>query len=358
MKILFAGGGTLGSVMPLFGIKEECETQGLHARYFWVGIKNGPEKALVTSEGIPFYELSIVKLRRYWSMKNVVDVLNMIPALVQSFFIIRKVKPDIIISAGGFMAVPLIWVSTLFRIKVMIHQQDIVPSLTNRLVQSFAHIITVAFEESLKDFPVGKTIWTGNPVRSEIEKGSPSAAYNLFGLTYGIPTVLVLGGGTSSFFLNALILDAQSELTKFCQIIHVHGGKNPAEPSERYRPIEFLRERLKEAYAVSDIVISRAGLSTLTELAYLAKPTILIPLAGTHQEQNAEYCANRGAAVVLKQEDATPAVLIAETRELLLNAEKRMRVSASIHTLMKPCANTEFVKTLIALMKGFDFKTF
>jgi UDP-N-acetylglucosamine--N-acetylmuramyl-(pentapeptide) pyrophosphoryl-undecaprenol N-acetylglucosamine transferase len=277
---------------------------------------------------------------------------------VRSFLIIRTVKPDIIISAGGFMAVPLIWVSTLFRIKVMIHQQDIVPSLTNRLVQSCAHIITVAFEESLKDFPQAKTIWTGNPVRSEIEQGSPSAAYSLFGLTQGMQTILVLGGGTSSFFLNALIGDAKSELTKFCQIIHVHGGKNPPEPSERYLPIEFLRERLKEAYAVSDIVISRAGLSTLTELAYLAKPTILIPLADTHQEQNAEYFGKRGAAVVLKQEDATPSVFVSEIKQLLLSAEKRMQLSASIHTLMKPDANAEFVKTLIALMRGFDFKTF
>ncbi|KKT35889.1 MAG: UDP-N-acetylglucosamine-N-acetylmuramyl-(pentapeptide) pyrophosphoryl-UDP N-acetylglucosamine transferase [Parcubacteria group bacterium GW2011_GWA2_44_12] len=358
MKILFAGGGTLGSVMPLFGIKDECEKEGLHARYFWVGTKHGPEKALVVSAGIPFYELPTIKLRRYWSMKNVGDVFKMISALVRSLFIIRTLKPDVIISAGGFVAVPLIWISTLFRVKVMIHQQDIVPSLTNRLVQSCAHSITVAFEESLKDFPRDKTIWIGNPVRSEIEKGSPGASYGVFGFTPGIPTVLVLGGGMGSFFLNALIVSAKSELTAFCQIIHVHGGKNPAEPSERYRPVEFLRERLKEAYAVSDIVISRAGLSTLTELAYLAKPTILIPLADTHQERNAKYFAEHGAAVVCMQEDVTPAVLVSETRELLASSEKRMNLSASIHTLMKPNANAEFVKTLVALMSGFDFKTF
>jgi len=356
MNILCAGGGTLGSVMPLLAVKDECARQNISARFFWVGTKDGVEKEMIQSEAIPFYAIPTAKLRRYWSLKNVIDVFKLGFAFIESIRIVRKVKPDLILTAGGFVGVPVVWAGKLFGAKVIIHQQDIVPSLSNKLTAFAADAITVTFERSLGDFPTEKTHYTGNPVQIDRGEGDVLKASELFGLDLALPTVFVLGGGTGASVLNALVEHALPYLVEFCQVLHVTGGRITPKGQKNYVPVALLsREQMKHAYAVSEIVISRAGLSTITELSFLGLPVIFVPMQDTHQEVNTAYIKEQHAGIVRDERELTPAQLAKLVKALLDDAQKRMQLSAHMKKLMKPDANEAFVKVIRTLMGADHF---
>lgn len=343
--------------MPLLAVKDECVNQGLNARFFWIGTKSGPEKEIIKAETIPFYAIPTVKLRRYWSFENIKDIFKLSAVFLHCALLIRKIKPDLIISAGAFSGVPVIWAGSLFGAKSIIHQQDVLLSLSNKLTSRFADAITVTFEKSLDDFSREKTFWIGNPVQKDRTSGDILKGYEMFGLKESVPVVLVLGGGTGSYMLNKLIKEALPSFKRFCQVIHVTGGRGVQRASENYFTADFLnREQIKHAYAVSDLVISRAGLSTLTELSYLAKPAILVPMPVSHQEQNAEVFKNGHAAIVTDQKKLTAEELSKIVKELLENSEKRMILSAHIKRIMKENANAAFVDVIRQVMNIQNIK--
>ena len=223
-KIILAGGGTLGSVSPLLAIASKYE-----AEYLFVGSHNGPEKKIIEDKGINFVVIKSGKLRRYFDWQNFADIIKIKWGFFQSLKIISKFKPDIILTAGSFVAVPVVWAAWLLRVPVVVHQQDIQVGLANKLMAPFAKKITVTFKEQVADFKHSKVIITGNPVRSmQIEE------------TYK-PIVVITGGGLGARHLNDFINPFIPKLLEKYEVHHVLGDKNWEQrlDLEGYYPYKF-----------------------------------------------------------------------------------------------------------------------
>ena len=238
MKIVLAGGGSGGPVAPLLAIAEAIKKNNPEAKFLFIGTKKGePEKEMIknynfsakggSASGGDFVGIFCGKLRRYLSWQNFLDIFKTKLGFFQSLFILIKFKPDLIIGAGGYVSVPVVLAGWFLKIPSLIHQQDILPTLSNKILSIFAKKITVSFGPSLKDFPKNKTIFTGHPVRQFIFSGDRERAIKLFNLEKEKPVLVVLGGGTGAVSLNNLIWQNLGELTKFCQVVHLTGkGKN------------------------------------------------------------------------------------------------------------------------------------
>jgi UDP-N-acetylglucosamine--N-acetylmuramyl-(pentapeptide) pyrophosphoryl-undecaprenol N-acetylglucosamine transferase len=285
-KIILAGGGTLGSVSPLLAIASKYE-----AEYLFVGSHNGPEKKIIEDKGINFVVIKSGKLRRYFDWQNFADIIKIKWGFFQSLKIISKFKPDIILTAGSFVAVPVVWAAWLLRVPVVVHQQDIQVGLANKLMAPFAKKITVTFKEQVADFKHSKVIITGNPVRSmQIEE------------TYK-PIVVITGGGLGARHLNDFINPFIPKLLEKYEVHHVLGDKNWEQrlDLEGYYPYKFIKRGMLNMLSQADIVISRAGMSLITEVAALKKALVLIPIPDSHQERNAAFFAKKNAAIMVRQ---------------------------------------------------------
>lgn len=329
----------MGSVSPLIAIhqnlKPKFEIRDSKFEALWIGTKNGVEKEIVEKEGIKFQAISAGKLRRYFDLRNIVDIFKIKLGFFQALSIIKKFKPDVIVAAGSFVAVPVVIAGWVLRVPSIIHQQDVRPGLANKIMARFAKRITVALDISIKDFPKSKVVLVGNPVRTVIPRSDN------IGPMGSLPTVLVIGGGTGALALNNLIWESLSELTKFCNIIHITGkNKNQVIElsdyqiiKERYQQVEFLDEDIFSTMALADLVITRAGMSALTELAYLKKPCIIVPIPNSHQEENAKYFAAQGAGVYLKQNELNSDKLVNKVKNLLENRDKRYELGDKMNKI-------------------------
>ncbi|HJV32996.1 MAG TPA: glycosyltransferase, partial [Patescibacteria group bacterium] len=198
MKILFAGGGTLGPVTPLLAVADEIRRRKPDAECAFVGTPDGPERRLVEEAGMRFLPLAAPKLRRYFSLETLALPFDLAVSVWKAGGILAAEKPDAVVGAGGYVQVPIMLAARLRGVKTVVHQQDVVPSLSNKLVAGGASAITVTFESSLADFPKGKTRVVGNPVRREVEEGSREKGLAALGLSGERPVILTFGGGTGS----------------------------------------------------------------------------------------------------------------------------------------------------------------
>lgn len=357
---MFSGGGTGGSVAPLLAVAEELwkEADSKEAdfrksgssdlRFVFVGTKSGPEREMVAAFNkeigpMEFIPLISGKWRRYFSLDNFLDIFKIIAAWFQSFGLLTKIHPDIIISAGAFVSVPLIWAAAYKKIPILIHQQDLRPGLANKLMAPRARAITVVFEKSLLDYGP-KAVLAGNPVRQLVNIQDENLVRKLkaeYSLDNSIPLIFVSGGRLGATGINRLVFKAASGLAGNCQIIHLTGkGKMPEEASllkiNNYHVREFLDNReLSTLISLSDLVISRAGLGTLTELSYWRKPAILIPMPNSHQEDNAAYFAQERAALFMNQAELTPEKLTAAVKDVLVDSSLKRELSNNIGKIMK-----------------------
>ena len=250
---------------------------------------------------------------------------------------------------------PPLVAAALGGVPVLIHQQDVAPGLANRLLVPFARRISVAFPESRRHFPRRRTVVVGNPVRADVLTGERERAIARFGLERDVPTLLVTGGGTGALGLNERVAAAVPGLVAHCQVIHLTGRGRavpPAQPSPRYHAYEFLVDEMKDALAVADLVVSRAGLGTLSELAALGKPMVLVPMPDSHQAANARAAARAGAARVVAQGDLTPDGLVALTRSLLADAAGRAALTAAARRLFPRDAAERLAGMLAVLATG------
>lgn len=310
--IIFSGGGTLGSVMPLLAVLQELRARHSAWEFLWVGTTRGPERAIIEHEGVRFVALPSAKWRRYRSFKNFTDFAVLLYDIFKSWRINKHFKPDILITAGGYVSVPLHLAGCTRHIPMLIHQEDVVPGVANRIMARFATLITVTFERSLTYFKTHRKIWIGNPVRKSLNVASRAHSLAHFGFSPTRKTIVVIGGGTGAASLNRFIVDTLPILGKKYQILHITGrGKAYCGNSQdiyhkaiaaHYKQFEFLDEHeLGLAFAAADIVATRAGLSTLSELALLGKPAMIMPIKNSHQEQNAEMFVGRGAAILFEE---------------------------------------------------------
>jgi len=348
MKILLTGGGTHGHVIPLLAvvseIKSQAAKQGMEKPQF---LLVSPDKELgkqISGEDITIMAIKAGKLRRYFSWKNISDAFKVPVGISQSYAIVSKFKPDVVFSKGGFASVPPVVAASLLRVPIITHESDIVPGLANRIISKLAAEIFVSYPETKKCFPNKKVQVSGNPIRENIIKGDKEYAKRYFNLHEGLPTILVFGGSQGARKINDTILESLGELLEKFQVIHVCGKKNYAEAKtkfekrslrneERYKLYPYLANEMKEAYAVADVIVSRAGANSLAEIIALGKPGIVIPLsssAGNHQLKNAKYFAQRRAIVLLEEKDLNSDNLKNALAELLLNKNREQEIRKNI----------------------------
>ncbi len=355
MKILFAGGGTLGPVTPLLAVIDELKRLRPGLECVFVGTSSGPERRLVEEAGIRFLALDAPKLRRYLDLRTLLAPFFFARALWNADRLLAIEKPSLVVGAGGYVQVPLGIAAKLRGLKLLAHQQDVVATLSNTLVAPFADAMTATFDVSLKDFPKKKTTVIGNPVRAAIEEGDRTKGLALLGFSGERPLVLVLGGGTGSIFLNGKIAEALPLLTGFADVAHLTGLEKTVAVSalvhpERYRQMDFLGAEMAHVLAAADIVVCRAGMGTLTELAALAKPVVLAPIADSHQEKNAELVVERGGAKMFREHDLTPEALAVVVRDLSKKPEDAQRLGLALQALFRPHARAALAEKILSLL--------
>lgn len=372
VKIILAGGGTLGSVSPLIAIWQELSKQNIKIDTLFVGTTSGPEKNFLKQyPAIKFASLPSAKWRRYLSLLNLFTPFLFVLALSKALVILSNFRPKLIISAGGFTSVPLIWLGKLMGSKVIIHQLDLEPTLSNKLTKQQADLITVTFEKSLNDFPKKKTVLVGPLIRQEAnvviptepaesagERRNPLKVINEYKENTShkaIPTtknLLFLGGGTGALSLNKLIVEALPLLDKQLNVIHVTGrGKNIIKGNQpNYSQVEFLTAEYYQKINEADLVVSRAGLSTLLELSFFAKPVILVPLPNSHQEVNAGYYQSKKAAINVKQNHLTAKILAAKINSLAQDKAGLKELSKNIKMMAPNNGAFAMIKEIVKLL--------
>lgn len=353
MKILFSGGGTLGPVTPLLAVIEELRAQKVVAEIFWIGTAGGVELPLLRSYGVTTFIIPAGKLRRYFSWLNFVDGINILRGLVSAYGLLKKIKPNIVVTTGGFVSVPVHYAAALQGIPQIVHQQDVEIGLANRLMSWVATKITVSIEAQTKLFAARKVEWIGNPVRRSVLEVEREAAQKLFKLDPALPTVFVFGGGTGSEIINVATEEMAEEASGQFQIIHVTGTRQPGKDLRypQYHPYPFFVREMGSAYAAADLVVGRAGFSTISELAAWGKPAILIPKHATHQEKNAAWAGAAGAAVVLSEVSLTGENLLQTIREVFGDAEKYEEMRVRAEGLFPAGARERLVTIILALAK-------
>lgn len=333
--ILFTGGGTLGPVTPLLAIGETWRRREPNVRMSWIGTPNGPERVLVEGAKIDFYTLSAPKLDRHRWWKLLLLPAHLSWSLVRSFQLLRQLKPEMVFTAGAYVSAPVVIAAKFLRIPVWVHQLDVVPGVANRLMAPLATKVSVTWPESVKLLRTPQALVVGAMARKGLTIGTPEIATDRYGFYSAKPTLLVTGGGTGAASLNEAMTVAAAELAQKMNVLHVTGkGKMLAalqDVAPTYMAVEFLADGMADAYAAADIVLTRAGMGTIAELAALGKAAILVPLPGTSQVTNAAALVTREAAEVVTM--LTPQTLIQAVEHLLVNPARREALAHHIRSI-------------------------
>ena len=349
MKILLTGGGTGGHIIPLLIVvseirKMEAEKNLKKSEYMFIGPKSDFNNS-ISDVGIKIKIIQAGKLRRYFSFENFTDIFKIIIGTIQSLYFIHKFKPTVVFSKGGFASVPPVVAAWLLKIPIVTHESDTVPGLANRIIAKFSKKILVSFYFSKKYFSEKKVILTGNPIREEILQGDKTGARKFFDLNENIPTILVFGGSQGAKKINSVIVKSLPKILEKFQIIHLCGKRNYEElkiktekmklkNNSRYRIYPFLSNELKDAFALYDVIISRAGASSLFEIIALEKPSIIIPLpssANNHQAENAKFFQDRNMIINIKEKDFKKEIFTEKLFELFEENNLRKNMIEKMH---------------------------
>ncbi|WP_028389078.1 undecaprenyldiphospho-muramoylpentapeptide beta-N-acetylglucosaminyltransferase [Legionella fairfieldensis] len=320
--IVFTGGGTAGHVTPNLAVIDVLQRENWQITY--IGSEEGVEKEMVASANIPYYAVKSGKLRRYFSWQNFLDPLKIFFGIVQTYALLRKLKPDLVFSKGGFVAFPVVVAAWLKRIPVIAHESDISPGLSNRLSFPFVDKVAVTFAPAKACFKKQEKVEvTGTPLRQALFNGSKAKGLALCGFNDQKPCLLVVGGSQGAMSLNHCLRQALPSLCQQYQIIHLCGkGKLDNNLSEHtgYFQLEYADKELPDLLAACDIVISRAGANALYEILALGKPHILVPLSARasrgDQIQNARYFQKQGVSHVIDEDHLTVDSLITAVNEV------------------------------------------
>ncbi len=358
MKIIFSGGGTLGPVIPLLAVKDAYQQKYPETEFIWIGTKNGPECRIVEEQNIPFIAIGAGKWRRYFSIVNLFDIFRAAAAFFQSLVILWREKPHLLISGGGYVSVPLHWAAALLAIPAWVHQQDVRVGLANKLMMPFARKVTTALKETAQALVRRKAEWIGNPSR-DLSVADEAAARERFHIPADASVIFALGGGTGSASINNLIIEALPQWPREWHVIHLVGRERPAVKAlgaeqifNNYHVYQFFTSEMKDAYAIADVVVARAGFSTLTELAALSKAAVILPMFGTHQEDNARYFAQNNGIVMLTHAMASGLTLAQEVKKLVLDQEARRELGGRLHRLLPRAKPEKLVEIIGVLTRG------
>ncbi|MFP4382908.1 MAG: undecaprenyldiphospho-muramoylpentapeptide beta-N-acetylglucosaminyltransferase [Spirochaetia bacterium] len=308
-KIFFTGGGTGGHVYPALAVFDAVKDRW-DGKFAWIGSKKGMERSILDkySGSIEYYSIASGKFRRYFSLKNITDLFLILTGVFQSIAILKRERPVLLFSKGGFVSVPPVIAAKLLGIPAVTHESDFDPGLATKINSRLVRRIYVSYQETAGFFnPALRDITkvTGNPVRPDIHTGRRDSGLGYFGFSGKKPILLILGGSQGSREINSLIAGSLCRLLPVFDIIHQGGDElvSTQKRGEGYFPAAFLGDEYPHAVAVSDIVFARSGAGTLWEISALGKPLLLLPLYSASrgdQVRNAEYFRKRGAAEVLE----------------------------------------------------------
>ena len=307
-KIVLTGGGTAGHVTPNLALIPRLLQDGWEIHY--IGAANSAEQELIGRvPEVTFHTVSVGKLRRYFDPRNFTDPFRVVKGVFQAAGIIRKLKPNVVFSKGGFVSVPVVYGAKLNGVPVVTHESDMTPGLANKLCMPFAKAQCCTFPEAVK-YARGKGVHTGTPIRPEVLNGDRNQARRRFGFIEGLPVLMVVGGSSGAQAINQVIWQTLPQLTESFQVLHLCGKGNlnvVYEGAANYTQREYLNEEMADAYACADILISRAGSNALCEILAARKPALLIPYpkgaSRGDQILNAESFRKRGLCHVLAQEN-------------------------------------------------------
>lgn len=364
--IVLAGGLTGGPIVPLLAIADAWSKQDPKITPIIFDLKNSFGESISATEQILFKRIITGKFRRYWSWKNITLPFLFLTGFFQSLFALIYYRPVIVLGAGGFVQVPVMFAAWILRIPRAIHQQDVAVTLSNSLCAPIANLVTTTFEFSIRHFPQGtglgmqyikgtKVFWTGNPTRFEnVEANPKSKSFLNLQLNTELPVLLVFGGASGAQALNNIIIKALPELTKVVQVVHLTGpGKQQNLTVKNYHPIEFT-DAMPELYNLASVVLARAGIGTLTELAEFRKPSIIVPMPQTHQESNAELIFRQQAALVLDQESLDSEILIKAIRKILFDPDLQRKYEVNMRKLFPANASDSILKLIHNVIHKHD----
>ena len=312
-RIVLTGGGTAGHVSPNQALIPLLQEEGWEIHY--IGTKTGIERTLIEPmAGVTYHAVSSGKLRRYFDLKNFTDPFRVIAGAFQSMALIHRLKPNVVFSKGGFVSVPVVFGAALCRVPVVMHESDITPGLANKLCKPFAKAVCTTFPECAKLLGA-KAVQTGTPLRAMVFSGSRERGLALAGFDGSRPVLMMMGGSLGAQSVNAVLREALPELTKRFDVLHICGKGNLAPELEGmagYRQFEYLSDELPDAFACADVMLSRAGSNSLSEILALRKPALLIPYHSGRGDQllNANSLKARGLAHVMVQSDLNAASLV------------------------------------------------
>ncbi len=340
-KIILTGGGTAGHVTPNIALIPELRKRGYEIHY--IGSKDGIEKKLITDLGIPYYEISTGKLRRYFDWKNFTDPFRVLKGFSDARHIIKKIQPNVIFSKGGFVSVPVVIAAKKCKVPAIIHESDMTPGLANKICIPSAVKVCCNFPETVKCLPEGKAVLTGSPIREELFKGNAQAGLDFCHFDNSKPVLLIIGGSLGSKAVNQAVRNILPELLKQWQIIHLCGKGNLDESLQNtpgYIQFEYIQGELPDLFAAANMVISRAGANAICELLALQKPNILIPLSAAasrgDQILNAKSFNAQGFSYLLEEENVTNESLLTAITTVYDNRQQyidAMKQSAMNHAI-------------------------
>jgi len=344
-RIILTGGGTAGHVTPNIALLPRLKELNYDIHY--IGSYNGIEKELIEQFGIPYHGISTGKLRRYFSLQNFTDPFRVIKGLDEARKLVKILKPDVVFSKGGFVSVPVVMAAKSRKVPTIIHESDMTPGLANKLSLSSATKVCCNFPETLEHLPEGKAVLTGSPIRQELLSGDKFKAREFLHFTSDKPVIMIVGGSLGAVAVNNAVRAILPELLKEFQIIHLCGKGKVDETLlniEGYAQFEYIKEELRDLFAITDIVISRAGANAICELLALHKPNLLIPLSANasrgDQILNARSFERQGFSMVLEEEEITNEILLGairnlyENRETYVDAMKKSNQQNSIDTII------------------------
>ncbi len=372
MRVLISGGGTGGHVYPALAVAMQLQQQ-YDANILYLGSDDGLETRLVPEAGIQFKTIKAGKLQRFVSWRTVTGIARVPVGVAQAIGIVRDFRPDVAFTSGGYVAVPAGLAARLNSVPLLMHQQDVPPNLSNKLIAPLATRISVAFADSLRYFPAQKTLQLGNPIRQAILDAchvSPQQARIRLGLAPDIPLVLVTGGSQGARHLNQTVCQALPALLEHCQVLQISGSNLfnetrdlseqmlaniKGEIRQHYHLEPYMNVEMPLALQAADLVLCRSGASVLSELAVLGKPSILVPLPpaiGTSpQEANAAMFKREQAAEVILNNLLKPELLVERITYMLSTLACLPIMVDAVKKLAKPNATQDIVETLITLTK-------
>ena len=348
-RIILTGGGTAGHVTPNIALLPSLKELGYDVHY--IGSYNGIEKELIEQLGIPYHGISSGKLRRYFSLQNFTDPFRVLKGFGEARKLIKVLDPDVIFSKGGFVSVPVVMAGKQCKVPTICHESDMTPGLANKLSIPSATKVCCTFPETLEHLPKEKAVLTGSPIRQELLTGDAEAARAFCGFKDNKPVIMVVGGSLGAVPVNKAVRAILPELLKEFNVIHLC-GKGKLDESmtnlEGYVQHEYIKDELKDLFALSDIVISRAGANAICEFLALQKPNLLIPLSAAasrgDQILNAHSFERQGFSIVIEEE--------ALTNELLLKSVKKLYEEKDAYiAAMKNSSMQDSIKTIIGLIE-------